>query len=174
MGRSADYSKQKSAIAATLDIVGEPWTLLILRDAFRGLSRFEQWQDSLGLARNVLAARLKSLVHHGVLEARVYCERPRRQEYILTEKGDDLRPILLYMMTWGEKHVYAGQEPEAELIHNCGHAFVPAIICDHCEARLKRGDVTVIRNDHAPTIGDRYAERGERQEDIESEDLEQV
>ena len=159
MGRSADYSKQKSAIAATLDIVGEPWTLLILRDAFRGLSRFEQWQDSLGLARNVLAARLKSLVHHGVLEARVYCERPRRQEYLLTEKGYDLHPILLYLMTWGERHVYAGQEPESELIHICGHPFEPTIKCAHCDALMNRDELTVVRNDHAPTIADRYAER---------------
>ena len=68
MGRTADYSQQSCGIAATLEIVGDPWTLLILRDAFRGVRRFEKWQERLGVARNVLASRLKSLVKHGVLD----------------------------------------------------------------------------------------------------------
>lgn len=154
MGRSADYSKQKCAIAATLDIVGEPWTLLILRDSFRGLSRFEQWQDSLGLARNVLAARLKSLVKNGVLETKVYCERPRRQEYLLTEKGFELRPIILHMMDWGERNVYGEHQSESELVHICGQRFKPVVHCAHCDAAVKRGDMTVVHNDQSPTVGD--------------------
>ena len=76
MGRTADYSRQSCSIAATLEVIGDPWTLLVIRDAFNGVSRFEQWQDRLGVARNVLAARLKSLVQHGVLEPRLYSERP--------------------------------------------------------------------------------------------------
>ncbi len=159
MGRSADYSKQKCAIAATLDIVGEPWTLLILRDAFRGLSRFEQWQDSLGLARNVLASRLKSLIRNGVLEPRVYCERPRRQEYLLTEKGYELRPIILHMMDWGERHVYGEQQAESELVHACGHHLTPVVHCAHCDAALQRGDITVVHNTQSPSIGEMQEKR---------------
>lgn len=154
MGRSADYSKQKCAIAATLDIVGEPWTLLILRDSLRGLSRFEQWQDSLGLARNVLAARLKSLIKNGIFEARVYCERPRRHEYLMTEKGYELRPIILHMMDWGERHVYGEQQAETELVHICGQRFKPVVHCAHCDAAVKLGDMTVVYNEESPTVGD--------------------
>jgi DNA-binding HxlR family transcriptional regulator len=91
MGRTADYTRERCAIAATMEIVGDPWTLLILRDAFRGVKRFEQFQERLGVARNVLAARLKSLVAHGVMEPRRYSERPPRQEYVLTAKGVALR-----------------------------------------------------------------------------------
>ena len=83
MGRTADYSRQSCSIAATLEVIGDPWTLLVIRDAFHGVSRFEQWQERLGVARNVLAARLKSLVQHGVLEPRLYSERPPRNEYVL-------------------------------------------------------------------------------------------
>ena len=70
MGRTADYSRQSCSIAATLEVIGDPWTLLVIRDAFNGVRRFEQWQERLGVARNVLAARLKTLVAHGVMEAR--------------------------------------------------------------------------------------------------------
>ena len=87
MGRTADYTNERCSVAATLEVVGDPWTLLILRDAFAGVKRFEQWQERLGVARNVLAARLKTLVAHGVMETRRYSERPPRHEYWLTEKG---------------------------------------------------------------------------------------
>ena len=105
MGRTADYSQQRCAIAATLEVVGDPWTLLILRDAFQGVRRFEQWQERLGVARNVLAARLKSLVGYGVMETRRYSERPPRHEYVLTAKGRDLSNVLLTMAEWGDRHV---------------------------------------------------------------------
>ena len=95
MGRTADYSRQSCSIAATLEVIGDPWTLLVIRDAFNGVSRFEQWQENLGVARNVLASRLKSLVQHGVLEPRLYSERPPRNEYVLTAKGKDLYGVLV-------------------------------------------------------------------------------
>src|SRR5690606_40917797 len=94
MGRTADYSRQSCSIAATLEVIGDPWTLLVIRDAFRGVRRFEQWQERLGVARNVLAARLKTLVAHGVLEPRPYSERPPRHEYALTQRGKDLYGVL--------------------------------------------------------------------------------
>ncbi|KAK0359624.1 hypothetical protein LTR94_030557, partial [Friedmanniomyces endolithicus] len=110
MGRTADYSRQSCSIAATLEVIGDPWTLLVIRDAFNGVSRFEQWQENLGVARNVLASRLKSLVQHGVLEPRLYSERPPRNEYVLTAKGKDLYGVLVTLHGWGAKHVYGGAE----------------------------------------------------------------
>ena len=156
MGRSADYTRQNCAVAATLDIIGEPWTLLIIRDAFKGLARFEQWQESLGMARNVLAARLKRLVAAGVLDMRLYCERPKRYEYVLTDKGHDLRPLLLHMQDWGTQHIYGGQEAGMALIHACGHELKPVAHCAHCEATLRRGDITARFNPQAPSIAELY------------------
>src|SRR5271169_5800302 len=117
MGRTANYSKQHCSVAATLSVVGDPWTLLILRDAFYGVRRFDEWQARLGVARNVLAARLKSLVEHGVLEARLYSEHPPRKDYVLTAKGRDLRPVLLALKTWGDRHVYADGQRPLEWVH---------------------------------------------------------
>lgn len=116
MGRSADYSRQDCAIAATLSVVGEPWTLLIIRDAFKGIARFEQWQDSLGMARNVLAARLKHLVASGIFETKLYCERPKRYEYLLTDKGRELLPLLMKLTDWGRQHVCNDREPATGVI----------------------------------------------------------
>lgn len=110
MGRSANYTKQQCAVAATLDIIGKPWTLLIIRDAFRGVTRFDQWQESLGLARNVLALRLRNLVKQGILETRLYCTRPNRYEYLLTPRGEELRGVVEHMRVWGERHL-SGQAP---------------------------------------------------------------
>ena len=158
MGRTADYSHQSCGIAATLEIVGDPWTLLILRDAFRGVRRFEQWQERLGVARNVLAARLKSLVAHGVLETRLYSDRPPRREYILTEKGQALRPVLLTMADWGNKQVYGDNAPVRFIHDHCGHAFTPRLSCEHCGETLIPGDLRHVQvNEDALTVGEALA-----------------
>jgi DNA-binding HxlR family transcriptional regulator len=133
MGKTADYSQQECAVAATLQVVGDPWTLLILSDAFSGVRRFEQWCERLGLARNVLAYRLKNLVADGLMERRMYCERPERYEYVLTPKGRDTYPILLALNQWGNRHVYgAGNEPVRYVHKDCGHHFELSSICAHC------------------------------------------
>ena len=143
MGRTADYSKQACSVAATLEVVGDPWTLLILRDAFQGIRRFEQWQERLGVARNVLAARLKALVENGVLSTRLYSERPPRKEYLLTAKGKDLRGVLLTMSAWGDKHVYGeGGSPNCFIHDACGHEFKPKLMCEDCGEALTPGDLT--------------------------------
>lgn len=157
MGRSADYTKQRCAIAASLHIIGEPWTLLILRDAFRGLTRFEQWQDSLGMARNVLAARLKSLVAHGIFEQRVYCDRPRRHEYVLTVKGHELRPVIVHLADWGTRHIYGGDRPMVEMVHEgCGHTLSPVTHCAQCQGRVSIGDVIVRQNPTARSLAELF------------------
>src|SRR5215813_6270281 len=99
------YPDQNCSIARTLEIVGERWTLLILRDAFAGLRRFEQFQESLGIARNVLAERLNRLVEVGILVKVPYTDRPERFEYRLTRKGLDLNVALVGLMQWGDQYV---------------------------------------------------------------------
>jgi DNA-binding HxlR family transcriptional regulator len=100
-----DYEGQNCSIASALEIVGERWTLLIIRDAFLGVRRFEQFQDSLGIARNVLTDRLNRLVEEGILERVPYSERPERYEYQLTRKGRELQLALAALRQWGDKHL---------------------------------------------------------------------
>jgi DNA-binding HxlR family transcriptional regulator len=100
-----DYESQNCSIARALEVVGERWTLLIVRDAFLGLRRFEQFQESLGIARNVLTDRLNRLVAEGILERVRYSERPRRYEYRLTQKGRDLQIALAGLRQWGDKYM---------------------------------------------------------------------
>ncbi len=100
-----DYTDQNCSIARTLEVVGERWTLLIVRDAFRGLTRFDEFQESLGIARNVLTDRLTRLVAEGILERVRYSERPERYEYVLTEKGRGLRVAIAALRQWGDAYL---------------------------------------------------------------------
>src|SRR3954466_13822696 len=93
------------SIARTLEVIGDRWTLLILRDAFRGVRRFDDLQRDLGIARNILTDRLQKLVDHGVLMRRLYQERPPRYEYRLTRMGYDLSPALVALMRWGDQYL---------------------------------------------------------------------
>src|SRR5689334_15847719 len=100
----SDYSNQTCSIASALEVVGERWSLLIVRDILLGLRRFDQIQDNLGIARNVLQTRLRHLEEHGVIERRLYQQRPPRHEYRLTNKGLDLWPAMVALMAWGDEH----------------------------------------------------------------------
>ena len=100
-----DYEGQNCSIARSLEVVGERWTLLIIRDAFLGLRRFDQFQDSLGIARNILTDRLNRLVEEGILARVRYNERPERHEYRLTTKGRDLAVTLAGLRQWGDKYL---------------------------------------------------------------------
>jgi DNA-binding HxlR family transcriptional regulator len=156
MGRTADYTNEHCSIAATLEVVGDPWTLLILRDAFTGVKRFEQWQERLGVARNVLASRLKSLVAHGVLEPRLYSERPPRREYVLTPKGRALSPVLLTMAEWGDQHVYGVGKGPVHFVHKtCGCDFHPKLACEACGEVVDGRDLTrVVHELPSLTVGE--------------------
>ena len=163
MGRTADYSHQICSVAATLEVVGDPWTLLILRDAFAGVQRFEQWQEQLGVARNVLAARLKSLVGHGVLEKREYSCHPPRFEYVLTAKGRDLWNVLMTMAAWGGRHVYGDLGTPAHFVHTaCGGQFEPGLICQCCGGEVGPGDLAKAEGGCTATVGEALAETLER------------
>ena len=98
------FEGMQCPIARSLERVGEWWSMLILRDAFHGLTRFDQFQQSLQIAPNMLTRRLNALVESGLLERRQYCERPARYEYVLTERGRDFRPVLWSLLAWGNRH----------------------------------------------------------------------
>jgi DNA-binding HxlR family transcriptional regulator len=98
------FGNMQCPIARSLERVGEWWSILILRDAFRGLTRFDQFQKNLDIAPNMLTRRLNALVESGLLERRRYSERPPRDEYVLTERGRDFRPVLWALLAWGNKH----------------------------------------------------------------------
>jgi DNA-binding HxlR family transcriptional regulator len=129
------------SIARALGVVGERWTLLILREIFQGSSRFDSLRGALGISRNVLSARLDQLVAAGVLEKVAYQDRPVRFEYRLTEKGSDLYPVLLSLLRWGDRWLTAGEPPPLTLIHRgCGKTISPEIACDHCGEPLHPGN----------------------------------
>jgi DNA-binding HxlR family transcriptional regulator len=98
------FEKMQCPVARSLEHVGEWWSILILRDATHGMTRFDEFQKSLQIAPNILTRRLSALVDAGLLERRQYCERPPRYEYVLTERGRDFRPVLISLQIWGNKH----------------------------------------------------------------------
>jgi DNA-binding HxlR family transcriptional regulator len=109
------FGAMQCPIARSLERVGEWWSILILRDAFHGLTQFDQFQKSLGIAPNMLTRRLSALVENGLLERRRYSERPPRDEYVLTDKGRDFRPVLWALLAWGNKH-YAPEGPSVVVV----------------------------------------------------------
>src|ERR1039457_3498634 len=137
-----DYTSQVCSIAGALEVVGERWSLLIVRDVLLGLRRFDQLQADLGIARNVLQTRLTRLVDQGVLEKRLYQKRPKRYEYRLTEKGLDLWPTIVALMHWGDSYAAPAAGPPVLLEHRgCGGAVDQHRICGACGARLSARDV---------------------------------
>src|SRR5262245_44927073 len=98
------FGRMQCPVARSLERVGEWWSMLIIRDAFHGLTRFDQFQDSLGIAPNMLTRRLAALVKAGLLEKRRYSVRPPRYEYVLTARGRDFQPVLIALQAWGNKH----------------------------------------------------------------------
>src|SRR5438477_9652909 len=131
------------SVARTLSVVGDRWTLLILRDAFLRTRRFEDFQARLGMTRHRLADRLAKLVEHGVFERVRYQERPERYEYRLTEKGRDLYPIIVALVGWGDRWMAGTAGAPIELVHrSCGQVMAPTLTCPHCGDALTARDVT--------------------------------
>jgi DNA-binding HxlR family transcriptional regulator len=132
------------SIARTLEVAGEPWSPLIIRDVWAGLSRFDEIQRDLGISRKVLTERLKWLVAQGVLERRPYSERPLRHEYRLTQKGSELADVLLAIMAWGDRWTAGDAGPPVLLRHRtCGHHTHAELRCAHCGRPLHAGDVDI-------------------------------
>ena len=134
------------SVARTLEIIGDRWTMLVLREAFLGVRRFEVMQRHLGIARNVLTERLNRLVEHGILDRVPYSDRPPRSEYRLTEAGIALWPSVVALLQWGQEHLPA-KDQRVEIEHKgCGERTTFSLVCDHCgekvTARDARGHIT--------------------------------
>src|ERR687897_699354 len=126
------YDSQICSIARTLEVVGERWSLLIVRDASLGLRRFHQFQQSLGIARNILSARLHHLVDSGVLERVPAADHADRFEYQLTSMGRELAPALIALMHWGDRHLAEHGPPRIVEHAGCGGELVEQLICSRC------------------------------------------
>lgn len=139
-----DLADQPCSVARTISVIGDRWTMLILRDCFNGAKRFDQFQASLGISRTIVTDRLSRLVEEGVLAKRAYQDRPLRHEYRLTEKGLGLYPVLLSMFRWGDTY-YAGKKGPPVLFHHktCGHDFRPVPVCSECGEELDPRQVEV-------------------------------
>jgi len=146
---------QACSLARSLEVLGERWTLLVIRDVFHGKRRFDEIQEDLGVARNVLTNRLARLVAEGVLEKRAYSERPPRYEYFLTEKGLDLWPVMIAMMHWGDRYLAADGPPVVIRHKECGGAVDDRGCCARCGERLEARDAFA---EYGPGAADRGAE----------------
>jgi DNA-binding HxlR family transcriptional regulator len=146
--RHTELADQECAIARTWVVIGERWTMMILRECFRGVGRFEDIQAKLQLGRNILAERLQTLVEEGILERRQYRHTPVRHEYVLTPKGEDLYPVLLAVLRWGNKHKV--DTPPLQLMHkSCGHIVQPVTVCTECRNEIHHTDLRAYFADNA-------------------------
>ncbi|WP_288336285.1 helix-turn-helix domain-containing protein [uncultured Gordonia sp.] len=143
--RRASFSGMNCSVAQSLEVVGEWWTLLIIRDALFGVTRFDDFSTRLGIARNVLTQRLDTLVEHGILIRDPYQDNPVRYDYRLTDKGRDLWTVINALRQWGDKWSAPDGAP-VELVHTgCGHTTTLEPVCSECGEHVDRGSVTVRR-----------------------------
>ncbi|MEY2417805.1 MAG: hypothetical protein QOG90_485 [Actinomycetota bacterium] len=143
--RKASFADMNCSIAQSLEIIGEWWTLLILRDCFLGIRRFDDFVERLGIARNVLTNRLDTLVDAGVLERHPYDEGRGRFDYVLTDKGRALWPVISALRQWGDEWILGeGNEPMLLEHKACGHATTVVPTCDHCGEALDARAVRAV------------------------------
>lgn len=141
----ASFKEMSCSVARTLDVVGERWTALIVRDILFGVSRFEAIRRNLGISRKVLSERLTELAEHGVIERVAYQEHPLRHDYVLTEKGLDLAYVLLAMKAWGDRWAPGEDGPPMVLRHErCGAVADVLPACSSCGEPLVPGEVTPL------------------------------
>jgi DNA-binding HxlR family transcriptional regulator len=144
MKRTA-FSGMQCSMSRALDVIGDWWTPLIIRDLFIGVTKFDQLVADLGISRNLLTERLRLLEEHRVVSRRAYCEKPPRHEYRLTEAGADLVPVLMALTAWGDKWVRPNEGKPILFRHQaCGHVFTPQITCPHCSGAVEAAGVTAI------------------------------
>jgi DNA-binding HxlR family transcriptional regulator len=150
-----DYPNQPCSLAHSLEVIGERWSLLIIRDVMNGNRRFSGIQASLGIAKNVLSARLQRLLDEDILERRAYQESPARYEYFLTEKGLDLWPALIALMGWGDRHSDYPEGPPLRVVHKgCGGFVSDRGICEDCGQVLNAHDAKAVPGPGAAAYDD--------------------
>jgi DNA-binding HxlR family transcriptional regulator len=139
----AKHYNQACPVAKTLEVIGDRWTLLVVRDLLRGTQRFQDLLGSLpGIAPNILSARLKLMEEHGLIRRRLYSDHPPRAEYALTDRGRELGMVVGALAAWGGRHVHR----ETQLVHaGCGHPVSVGYYCPDCKEGVRGADVTVTR-----------------------------
>lgn len=143
--RRASFDDMACSVAQSLEIIGEWWTPLILRDAFLGVTRFSDFQERLGIARNILSARLDNLIDHGVMKKVPYQDHPPRFDYKLTEKGRDLWLVVAALREWGDRWE-APEGPPVSMVHRtCGHVTHIVPTCSECGEVLSPFDLKAVR-----------------------------
>ena len=150
-----ELREQNCSVARSLSVLGDRWTLLVLRECFLKVTKFDQFKERLGISRTSLANILSKLVEEGVLNKVPYQQKPTRHEYKITDKGLDLYPMFMELVNWGNKH-YAGDEG-VPLLHRhktCGHHFTPKHICSECDEEYHATDVSVEKG---PGYNDAWA-----------------
>ena len=139
-----ELDQQACSLARTLAVIGDRWTLMILRDCFLGVRRFDEFEQRLGITRHVLADRLRKLVEYEVFRKTAYQQRPLREEYRLTERGLDLHAAVLALVSWGDRHM--ADERGAPLLHihnKCGQVMHPVTVCSECNEPVTARDIKV-------------------------------
>jgi DNA-binding HxlR family transcriptional regulator len=139
----ADLSVLPCSLARSLQLVGEWWTLLVLRDVCFGWNRFDAIHDHLGIARNILKTRLDTLTEHGFVVRQQYQERPDRFEYLPTDKARDFVPVILAIVAWGDRWTAPDGPPVLFTHTTCGHDTVATVVCSECAGGLAHGDLDV-------------------------------
>lgn len=141
--RRTSFANWPCSIARTMDLLGDVWTPLVLREAFYGIRRFDEFQQSLGIARNTLTERLRRLVDEGLLEKRAYQQIPVRHDYVLTEKGRDLFGVLAAMNRWGDRWLANDDGVPVVLHHDrCGHDTTAETVCSVCKEPLRSEEIS--------------------------------
>ena len=150
------FAQMDCSVAQCLEVIGEWWSMLIVRDAFLGVTRFDEFHDRLGISRNILQQRLGSLVDAGVLVRVPYSEHPPRHDYRLTDKGRDLWPVLTAMRQWGDRYE-SPSGPPLHLVHKaCGSASEATFVCSACGERIGPRDMEAVANEgHSPLFSRR-------------------
>ncbi|MBY8860215.1 helix-turn-helix transcriptional regulator [Nocardia sp. CA2R105] len=163
--KRTSFARWPCSIARTMDLLGDRWTPLVLREAFYGIRRFDDFQQQLGIARNTLSDRLRRLVDEGLLDKRPYHCDPVWYEYVLTEKGADFWSVLLTINRWGDRWL-AGAEGAPITVHHtaCGHDTQVKVVCEHCDepmtiddSRLRMGPGYPEHLRERPDIRERFA-----------------
>ena len=143
--RRVSFADMNCSIAQALEIIGAWWTPLILRDAFLGVTRFEEFHDRLGISRNILSARLDTLVEAGVMERRTYEEARGRSDYVLTDMGRELWPVLTTLRQWGDTWLLGVDKAPVALVHaTCGSRARAELVCSECGEHLDRRDIRMV------------------------------
>ncbi|HEX9063616.1 MAG TPA: helix-turn-helix domain-containing protein [Streptosporangiaceae bacterium] len=142
---SATAQPRECSIARTLEVVGEKWALLAVREVFLGNRRFDEMVRKTGAPRDTMATRLRALVGSGILERRPYSEHPARFEYYLTDAGRDLYPVVLTLMSWGDRYLAGQDGPPLRIEHRCGHRLGAQLVCEACGEPVRAGETRPVR-----------------------------